>query len=177
MSKCHNAHWRAGCLGELPPLRFYIGYILELFAYPVQRNLPWSSGHDFRLSTTEVDKRGRPGFDSPRERFILKFLSSTIIERAWFLYAVGGEGAEDVAEIVYWACVFVFIAFAEYVAWILVTSLVRFRRISITTLSFSSERSTYRPYTRLSSILSYITTQTERVLINNAVPRDPQSRD
>jgi len=107
----------------------------------------------------------------------LKFLSSTIIERAWFLYAVGGEGAEDVAEIVYWACVFVFIAFAEYVAWILVTSLVRFRRISITTLSFSSERSTYRPYTRLSSILSYITTQTERVLINNAVPRDPQSRD
>ncbi|KAJ5091147.1 hypothetical protein NUU61_006017 [Penicillium alfredii] len=27
--------------------------------------LPWSSGDDFRLSS--CDKRGRPGFDSPRE--------------------------------------------------------------------------------------------------------------
>ncbi|XPS68575.1 hypothetical protein M3J09_000862 [Ascochyta lentis] len=33
----------------------------------VSKHLRWSSGHDFRLSLSFDNERGRPGFDSPSE--------------------------------------------------------------------------------------------------------------
>ena len=50
-------------------------------------HLPWSSGHDFRLSIHPVgNKRGRPGFDSPRESHTFCACFALFLCRFWLSF-------------------------------------------------------------------------------------------